>query len=237
MDHQVDNIKLTKYGFHLDLLKFSSFLSILGIVFSIIGLIGSIAAVFLVLYASGLTKDSRVWGLYLIIFCLIAPYLGMWIFLTIKTNKQDIPGIEKIGKVYSYVFGSLEIIYRMVQIYAMITTITAISDISNWVLAFTTIIGSVIYIFVACAKIHGIRVENNQLLGEYLGIRYVLFILDNIFSIIKGLVLSYSFLDTTARLIVPIIFFILDIGLTVILHSIRVNRESSAGTENPMKNF
>ena len=109
MDHQVDNMKLTKYGFHLDLLKFSSFLSILGIVFSIIGLIGSIATVFLVLYASGLTKYSGVWGLYVIILCLIAPYLVMWIFLTIKTYKQDIPGIEKIGKgTYGTVYKALD---------------------------------------------------------------------------------------------------------------------------------
>ena len=36
--------------------------------------------------------------------------IAMWILLKIKTSKQDIFGIERIGKVYSYVSGVLEII-------------------------------------------------------------------------------------------------------------------------------
>ena len=44
-----------------------------------------------------------------VLLILAIPYLAMWILLKIKTSKQDIPGIEKIGKVYSYVSGSLEI--------------------------------------------------------------------------------------------------------------------------------
>ena len=45
-----------------------------------------------------------------VIIIIMIPYLVMWILLKIKTSKQDIPGMEKIGKVYSYVSGSLEII-------------------------------------------------------------------------------------------------------------------------------
>ena len=93
-----------------------------------------------------------------------------------------------------------------------------------------------------------LRAENNKLLGTYLGFRYALFVLFFIFNIIKSSALNpnnggnsiagvRNELVITSDLIVPIIFFILDIGLTVILHSIRVNRESSAGTENQMKNF
>merc|ERR1712137_241230 len=40
---QVDKMKLTKYGFRFNLLRSSSFLSVLGIVVSVIGIIGSIA--------------------------------------------------------------------------------------------------------------------------------------------------------------------------------------------------
>ena len=101
-----------------------------------------------------------------------------------------------------------------------------------------TISGSVIFVIFACLKIHGIRAENNKLLGTYLGFRYALFVLFFIFNIIKSSVEGVrNELVITSDLIVPIIYFILDIGLTVILHSIRVDRENSAGTENQMKNF
>ena len=110
-------MKLSKYGFRLDLLGFSSFLSVLGIVVSIIGIIGGIA-LFVVgsqFTGSTLKPFCMVFGGVLLI--LMIPYTIMWILLKIKTNKQDIPGIEKIGKVYSYVSGSLEIIGAIARIF------------------------------------------------------------------------------------------------------------------------
>ena len=102
------------------------------------------------------------------------------------------------------------------------------------------IFGSVIYFIFACLKIHGIRLEKNKLLGIYLGFRYALSIL----FMITFLVLSIKTDgrgDEIVGLIVGGLYFILDIGLTVILHTIRVNRENTAGsmtgTENPLKNF
>jgi len=174
-----------------------------------------------------------------VLLTVMIPYLAMWILLKIKTSKQDIPGMERIGKVYSYVSGSLEII-------AMIAWII----ISAWTLAILTrsyyrtdlnvgiqsvyIIGAAIYFVFACLKIHGIRVENNKLIGTYLGFRYVLFALHMIGFIITSIYTgSYEIIG----LIVGGVYFILDIGLTVILHSIRVDRENTAGTGYPMKNF
>merc|ERR1711860_217040 len=104
------------------------------------------------------------------------------------------------------------------------------------------IIGAVIYFVFACLKIHGIRVENNKLIGIYLGFRYGLFALYMIgfiiYSIFSILIAGELFLIMAIiGLVVGGVYFILDIGLTVILHSIRVDRENTAGTENPMKNF
>ena len=44
------------------------------------------------------------------------PYLIMWTLLKIKTSNRDFPGIEKLGKVYSYVYGGLEIIVAIALI-------------------------------------------------------------------------------------------------------------------------
>ena len=76
--------------------------------------------------------------------------------------------------------------------------------------------------------------EKNKLVGIYLGFRYGIFALHMI-----GFIISSSAFKGSAIIvsIVSGVYFILDIGLTVILHSIRVDRENTAGTENPMKNF
>ena len=108
----VDKMKMTKFGFRMNLLNFSSDLSVFGIFVSIVGVIGGIALFFVAssvdLAYTGLPKLFYAAGTVTLI--LIIPFLAMWILLKIKTKKQDISGIEKIGKVYSYVSGSLEII-------------------------------------------------------------------------------------------------------------------------------
>merc|ERR1712137_839997 len=98
-----------------------------------------------------------------------------------------------------------------------------------------------IYLVFACLKIHGIRVENNKLIGIYLGFRYGLFALYMIGFIIYSIYTGVAFSILIAGelflimaiigLIVGGVYFILDIGLTVILHSIRVDRENTAGTK------
>merc|ERR1712226_1341955 len=164
----------------------------------------------------------------------------MWILLKIKTSKQDIHGIEKIGKVYSYVSGSLEIIAMIARIIISVKTLAAVSSFlgsSDLLIGIQSvfigiesvyIIGAVIYFVFACLKIHGIRVENNKLIGIYLGFRYGLFALYMIGFIFLNIRLFE--LESIICLIVGGVYFILDIGLTVILHSIRVDRENTAGT-------
>ena len=91
------------------------------------------------------------------------------------------------------------------------------------------------YLIFICLKIYGTEPDQqkNRMLGTYIGFRYALFITFIIVFFIMSTCISYPyayiFLST---LIGGILFFILDIGLTVILHSIRVNRETTAETEN-----
>ena len=95
---QVDEITLTYFKLDLDLLKFSSVLSVLGIGVSLIGVIGGIASIML---GSQFTNELRpfssatFYGQGAILLILMVPFLVMWILLKIKTSKQDIPGIEK----------------------------------------------------------------------------------------------------------------------------------------------
>ena len=161
----------------------------------------------------------------------------MWILLMIKSSKQDIHGIEKIGKIYTYVSGSLEILVPIALI--IISILNLLSAIYyryryiRWV-NIVYIIGSAIFFIFACMKIHGIRVQNNKLLGIFLRFRCALLILYMIafsfWSVVAGYRRSWT---AIVALIVGKVYFILDISLTVILHSIRVDRENTADTENP----
>ena len=237
---------MTKFGLGMDLFQFSGDLSVSGIFVSVVGVIGEIANI--VFTSVNIMPYSEL-ELYIgaFILTIMIPYLAMWILLKNKANKKDIPGIEKIGKVYSYISGSLEIIGLIVYIGMDIDFIVAIvstlarsgrghrNSFAYIILGFKIglVFGAAVYLIFSCLKIHGIRVEKNKLLGAYIGFRYVLFILS-----IIGLAILYALnvnLNWSA-LIVAFASFILDIGLTVILHSIRVDREKNAGTENALIN-
>ena len=230
-------MKLTKYGFHLNLLGFLSFLSVLGIIVSIIGALAGIGFIWLATVISIMpgpfvapnTFDpyfciSFGFGVVLLLF--MTPYLMMWILLKNKTSKQNISGIEKIGEIYSYVSGSLEIIAEITLIiFAFRILLTPFGELVIGQII-GLIIGLAIHLIFACLKIHGIRVENNKLLGTYLGLRYALFILDMVTFIVCGT--TYEAEDLVFALITVIVYFILDIGLIIILHSIRVDKEKNA---------
>ena len=106
--NSVEKMKLTRFGLKLNLVAFSSFLSVLGILVSILGIAGCLAAF---LYANGGDETySKNWicVLAIFVFIILVPYLSMWIRLKIKTNKRDITGIERILKTFGYVTGVLE---------------------------------------------------------------------------------------------------------------------------------
>ena len=243
MDHQVDRMKFC--GFRLNLLGFSSFLSVLGIAF---GFMLGIGGLFFLESGAQLPRGHHfditrvifyiIGGVLLI---LMIPNLIMWILLKIKSSKQNIPGIERIGKVYSIVSGTLEIIGGIVRI--LFSCIIQYSDLR--IVQITVIIYSAVSLIFSCLKIHGTRVKNNKLLGTYLVFCYALLIF-YIIAFIIFIVSASRVLDdrnmggfalSFALLIASIVYLILDISFTVILHSIRVDRENTAGTENPIENI
>ena len=299
MDHQVDKMKLSKYGCSLNLLWFSSILSLVGIVVSIAGIVGGIAAImhgskleygkisilFNKLKLGDSTDNPNInqveLGEFLldqttmyviggVILLFMTPNLFMWIILMTKTYKQDIPGIEQIVKVYSYVSGSLEsvittflimlIIYVLVIFKVSACTVASIKRIcqlemwfgNSWDDVVTLyIIASIFYLGFACQKMDAIRTKkirdgwkekrvknDSKMLGTYVALRYALFVLSMIFFIILNVLAEALILEYVYAGIVFIIYFVLDIGLSVILHGIWVDRKNTDGseTEKTLKN-
>ena len=122
----------------------------LGIAVSIVGVIGGIAL--FVLESQFSEKELgpfvKVFGGVLLI--LLIPYLIMWIILKIKTSEQDITGIERIGKFYTYVSGSLEIIGMIARI--LLSIIGIRSGIGHYLtlLNMGYIFGSAMYVSLLC---------------------------------------------------------------------------------------
>ena len=175
----VDKMKLSKYGFKLNLIVFSTFLSIFGIVVSSLGTLGGIAVLLV-----GILDTGYSWILLGgVILLLMISYLAMWILLKVKTNRKDITSIERIGNLYSYVSGALEIMAMVGWLYNLLTHIMY-HQYAFGIETFNYIAGLLytpINLVFACLKIHGIRLERNQLLGIYLGYRYtssIIFIWD-----------------------------------------------------------
>ena len=155
-------MKLTKYGFQLNLFGFSSFLSVLGIVNSLLGVMAGIGVIVLTLFPKTQADPSASFifssilngtGAAIIIIMII--YLVMWFLLMIKTAKKDIAGIETIAKVYSYISGAFEIFGMIcVQIFGLIGLLLKVTETS-----IIFIIFSGVYLIFSCIKIHGIRLR------------------------------------------------------------------------------
>ena len=203
------------------LLKEASRLSVVGMIVSILGSIGFVAAMVFMFGGIGdiwmkILQNARyqeIVGALLVLLIIQYLTLPMWILLKIKTANKDIFGIEKILTIYSYVSGALEIIVPL--------TLSIIS-FRIWL-----IVLSAVYIFFACLKIHGVRVEKNELLYAYIGFRILLLI---VYAITFFVLLFMAYGGVTfCTLIFGVFHFKLDIRLNYILLDIRVARKSNAG--------
>ena len=247
----VEKIKLTQFGFRWNLIRFSSFLSVLGIVVSTLGTIGSIATLGL---GIGFSNSRREWpGLHIIlivsgmiVLVIMTLYLAMWISLKKKTNKRDIASIERIGKIYSYMSGALEIIAMVTCLFAYLVhfyhhwfkydhSYDYEGYFSVTLFIFILLFATVDLIF-TCLKIYGIWLKKNKLLGIYLGYRYAFFFFTILFGVI-GTIYVRGIEVFIGPLLGQVLVFVLDIGLTVILHSIRADRGSLVGMENPLNDW
>ena len=226
MDHQniikeeeeAVKIKLTKYGCFLDLLAFSSFLSSLGIVTSLPIIIGGIATVVMI--------KPQDFSLLFFMLCIILNiiYLVMWTLLKMKTHNQSINGIEKITTVYCYVTGCLEVKGMIIMILFGLMSLVSSSYFN--LLAFGMIIIATFGLMFAFMKVHGIMLKRSKWIGIYLGSRYaflIIFLVSFIFTTI-----SHRYYLDDSILIGPMVllYLIIDVGLTIILHRIIADKEN-----------
>ena len=221
-------IKLTKYGFFLDLFAFSSFLSVLGIVISLLIVFGGLTMI--VVINMGIFDEFVMVISMLIIFNII--YLVMWTLLKMNTNSRNIDGIERIIEVYCYVTAFLEIKGMLVMILFGVMILISSSDL---LVGIGIIIVAPFGLFFAFMKIHGIMVKESKWIGIYLGSRYSIFIICLVSLII--ITMSHyhyhvsmslnSDLVSVSLLICSMVlpYLIIDICLTIILHSIIADKE------------
>ena len=249
-----EKLKL-KYGLQLTLVAYSSFLSFLGILVSILGIIGCIVGATLIFNTEQYIMDNY-WNLNPITmewtyeyqetsrrnailgtalgvtFILNILYLIMWIFLKIKTSQRDTIAMERIGTIYSYLVSALEFLGTMIFIGIGIHLSHSIIHV------ITQVVIPFIYFFFVGIKLTGIADENNKMLQHYLRFCWTLFFISVIFLVglsmflitLKGY--SWTFFLTTVS---GYLFFFLNTGPVVIVYNIRVNKQSSAVTEEPPK--
>ena len=247
-----EKLKL-KYGLQLTLVAYSSFLSFLGILVSILGIIGCIVAATLIFNTEQYIMDNywnfnpitmewtyeceetsrrnAILGTALgVTFILNILYLIMWIFLKIKTSQRDTIAMERIGTIYSYLVSALELLGTMIFIGIGIHLSHSIIHV------ITQVVIPFIYFFFVGIKLTGIADENNKMLQHYLRFCWTLFFISVIFLVglsmflitLKGY--SWTFFLTTVS---GYLFFFLNTGPVVIVYNIRVNKQSSAVTEEP----
>ena len=235
------------------MIRFSTFFSIFGIVVSIIEIILSIALIVVDVVklikpdkssphsTFDLNPINRKIGISdgAITAVLFILFLVLFVLLKNKTGARDLPGIEKITKIYCYVTGALEIIvliaFIILFIVLYIPTESGFRFLAGlfWIglgylgsdlIRITLIIFFIIwlvYLVFACLKIHGIRTQKKVMIRTFIIFRYVIFVLIAILDLV-------SIQTSWRRFITWIFFSILDIGLINILHSIRVDRANKS---------
>lgn len=225
------NIKLTKYGFFLDLFAFSSFSSMLGIVISLLIVFGGLTMIVVINMGIYYNDELVMVISMLIIFNII--YLVMWTLLKMNTNSGNIDGIERITEVYCYVTAFLEIKGMIVMILFGVMILISSSDL---LVGIGIIIVAPFGLFFAFMKIHGIMVKESKWIGIYLVSRYSLFIICLVSLIIitmshyhyhVSMSLNSDFVSVsllTSSMVLP--YLIIDICLTIILHSIIADKET-----------
>jgi len=218
-------IRLTKYGFFLDLFAFSSFSSVFGIVLSFLIIVGGLAMIVVVQ-----NRVSETFYYDEVVICMLMPniifniiYLVIWTLLKMKTNNRNINAIRRISKVYCYVTAFLEIKGMIIMIlYGIMILIS-----SEYFTGIVMIIVAPFGLFFAFMKIYDMMVNESKWIGIYLGSRYALFITCLVSFIIITIVIVDSDFVSGSLLVSSMVFpyLIIDICLTIILQSIIADKE------------
>lgn len=173
-------------------------------------------------------------------------FVLMWIHLKRRTSERKISGIEETVKIFNHFIAVLEIIVDTILIIFFIISLASIETTSPgprgvlWIVISLADTGTAVTLrqvlqlagglaaaltalIVSSLRIHGVRRGSNRLVETYIGCRYILCAL-SILGMLYGVIFVSASLFGPSTIAV-ILFFILDIGLTVLLHSIRVDRE------------
>ena len=235
--------KLSKLGFRLNLLGFTYFISVTGIIISTIGIIGGLTTLILPsamgfrinfsfntcrgLGCLGLAISSTHYGIGAFSLATTIGWLVMNCLLLKRCKQKNVPEIEKIAKIVNYIIGVVEILALIIAIVINAILIHSVAEI---------LISSIVFlaidmIFVSL-KIHGIRKYNNVLVKTYIIYRYIIYILFALaaFAIFIWTASTFRGLWQWWLLgfVAAVVFFIMvmqEIGLTIVLHSIRLNNE------------
>ena len=145
-------------------------------------------------------------------------------------DNQDINGIERIAKIYNYVWGILECIGYLIGVIVFICIPSYIihkesaSYLHNYPVELTL---GFLYIFplltlfgISCIRIHATRTNDNGLLGRLVNIKFCFI---QFFRVVGTYIMARYGIMLVMWPAFPLL--IIDQGMTLILHSIRTEND------------
>ena len=145
-------------------------------------------------------------------------------------DNQDINGIERIAKIYNYVWGILECIGYLIGVIVFIYILsynihnTRASYLHNYpfelTLGFHYIFPLLTLFGISCIRIHATRTNDNGLLGRLVNIK---FCFNQFFRVLGTYIMARYGIILVIWPAFPLL--IIDQGMTLILHSIRTEND------------
>lgn len=146
------------------------------------------------------------------------------VLLKKAVDNQDINGIERIAKIYNYVWGILEcigyLIGVIVFIYITIYFVPNTYDPVELRLGFPYIFPLLTLFGISCIRIHATRTNDNGLLGRLVNIK---FCFNQFFRVVGTYIMARYGIMLLLWPAFPLL--IIDQGMTLILHGIRTRND------------
>ena len=230
-------LKLSKLDFGVNLLRFTCFISVTGIIFSTFAIAGGIAAIIIATMLQYPDGQSFGWNhigvaylriisgiLYIIGGLTLVLSLGWMVMnclLQRRCSQKNIPGIQKITTIINYLIGILEI---------LAISLTLVSYLCCLYHYYMYIFILTVLLIFESLKILGLRKHQLGMVKVYIIYKYICsfcFITVIMFK-------NFQMASNKSMLIwinlmvsvVSVLFIIQDIGHTVILYSIRANNDA-----------
>ena len=231
-------LKLSKLGCGVNLLRFTCFISVTGIIFSTLAITGGIAAIIMATTLQSHNGQSFGWShigvaylrlisgiLYIIGGLTLVLSLGWMVMnclLLRRCSQKNIHGIEKITTIVNYLIGSFEI---------MAISLTLVSYLCCLYHYYVYIFILTVLLIFESLKILGLRKHQLGMVKVYIIYKYfcsfcfiTVIMFKNFQMASNKPILIWIILIVS---VVSIMFIIQDIGYTVILYSIRANNNTT----------